>query len=221
MSQEQNKDMSQYFYRASAADFMKIPDAPIAYWLSNNAINSFIDGAPLADFADPRVGLDTGDNDLFIMFWHEVDYKKIGFDHNSVESFLASGKRYAPHTKGGDFRKWFGNIEFVLKFDAAAYKSLSKQGNKLPSKQFYFMPGSSWTRISSAKFSMRYNPAGFVFNSACPTLFSSSHENLLLATGVLLSPVSQHLLKALSPTLNFQAGDIRRCSNTKPEKLCN
>lgn len=217
MNEQTNTEISKHFYRAPAADFMKIPGSPLAYWLSRTALNAFVTGAPLTDFADPRVGLDTGDNESFIRFWHEVDFNQIGFNYKNAESFLKSNKFYVPHTKGGDFKKWYGNFDYVIKFNKPAYKALAKQGNKLPSKQFYFMPGASWTRVSSAKFSIRFNPAGFVFNSACPTLFSSQVDNILYITGVLLSPVSHYLLEAISPTINFQAGDIRKIPIMPPQ----
>ena len=115
-------------------------------------------------------------------------------------------KKYVPHTKGGPFRKWYGNYEYVIKFDSNSYKQLLNSGNHLPSRQYYFLEGASWTRVSS-KFAVRYSPKGMVFNSACPTIFDKD-SRLLYTIGLLNSVVVNSYTALLSPTINFQSGDI-------------
>ncbi|PQA81932.1 SAM-dependent methyltransferase [Limnohabitans sp. TS-CS-82] len=190
-------------------EFLKIPSSPIAYWLSVKSMQAILNSRPLTEFGEPRVGLDTGNNAIFVRSWQEVDYESIGFGFTDSKSFLASDRRYVPHTKGGEYKKWYGNLEYVLKFDQDAYLELENSGNKLPSRQYYFRKGASWTRISTSGFSIRVDPIGCVFNSACPTIFADE-TNLPIIVSFLHSAVATYFLKIFSPTLNFQAGEIRR-----------
>lgn len=190
-------------------EFLKIPSSPIAYWLSAKSMQAILNSRPLTEFGEPRVVLDTGNNAFFVRSWQEVDYESIGFGFTDSKSFLASDRRYVPHTKGGEYKKWYGNLEYVLKFDQDAYLELENSGNKLPSRQYYFRKGASWTRISTSGFSIRVDPIGCVFNSACPTIFADE-TNLPIIVSFLHSAVATYFLKIFSPTLNFQAGEIRR-----------
>lgn len=184
----------------------KIPGEPVVYWISNNFINNFSEKA-FSDIADCRVGLDTGNNDKFLRLWFEPDYQRVEFVATSSKQLHdISGKKYVPHTKGGEYRKWYGNFEYVIAFDPLNYNLLMESGNHLPSRQFYFLDGLNWTRVSS-KFAVRYTPAGMVFNSACPTVFVKIElEKYTLA--LLNTCVTKFYLDLLSPTINFQAGDV-------------
>ena len=194
------------FYEFKQNNLKKIPGEPIVYWISNNSVNNFSEKS-FNDIADSRVGLDTGNNDKFLRLWYEPNYQKIEFNAASVEQLHSvSCKKYVPHTKGGEYRKWYGNYEYVIAFDSLNYNLLMESGNHLPSRQFYFLEGMNWTRVSS-KFAVRYTPSGMVFNSACPTVFVKQElENYTLA--LLNSCVVKYYLDLLSPTINFQAGDV-------------
>lgn len=194
-------------FTCSQSNFSKIPGSPVAYWVSNNFIQNFAEKA-FSDVVDSRVGLDTGDNNRFLRLWFEPNVQKIKFDANSIEQLHNSvGKKYSPHTKGGEYRKWYGNYEYVILFDPLNYSLLLESGNHLPSRQFYFLEGMNWTRVSSSLFAVRISPVGSVFNSACPTVFvEREKENYTIA--LLNSHVVRLYLNLLSPTINFQAGDI-------------
>lgn len=194
-------------FTCSQSNFSKIPGSPVAYWVSNNFIQNFAEKA-FSDVVDSRVGLDTGDNNRFLRLWFEPNVQKIKFDANSIEQLHNSvGKKYSPHTKGGEYRKWYGNYEYVILFDPLNYSLLLESGNHLPSRQFYFLKGMNWTRVSSSFFAVRISPVGSVFNSACPTVFvEREKENYTIA--LLNSHVVRLYLNLLSPTINFQAGDI-------------
>ncbi|MDX7825412.1 BREX-1 system adenine-specific DNA-methyltransferase PglX [Aeromonas caviae] len=209
MSQQKNNNVQKHFYRASAENFMNIPGNPVAYWVSKKLTRAYEDGIAFESIAEPRVGLDTGNNERFIRFFHEVEFNKIGFNKVDKEQFWNDNAKYVPHTKGGGFRKWFGNFEYVLMFDHDNYHRLLESGNHLPSRTYYFKEGANWSRISTDKFSIRYTPQGFVFNSACPTIFSKTDDILILCS-FLMAPVATLLLSAISPTTNFQAGEIRK-----------
>ncbi|WP_195543171.1 BREX-1 system adenine-specific DNA-methyltransferase PglX [Massiliimalia timonensis] len=198
--------LSRDFYDFKQDNCKKIPGNPVVYWISNNFISNFSEKA-FNDIADSRVGLDTGNNDKFLRLWFEPDYQQIEFNATSAEQLhRIYWKKYVPHTKGGEYRKWYGNFEYVIAFDSLNYNLLMESGNHLPSRQFYFLEGMNWTRVSS-KFAVRYTPAGMVFNSACPTVFVKKElEKYTLA--LLNTCVIKFYLDLLSPTINFQAGDV-------------
>ena len=194
------------FYDFKQSNCRKIPGQPIVYWISDNFINNFAQKA-FNDIADLRVGLDTGNNEKFLRLWFEPSYQQLEFNATSSEQLHSiPEKKYVPHTKGGEYRKWYGNFEYVIVFDSLNYNLLMESGNHLPSRQFYFLEGMNWTRVSS-KFAVRYSPAGMVFNSACPTVFVKKElEKYTLA--LLNTCVVKFYLDLLSPTINFQAGDV-------------
>src|SRR5699024_5531931 len=151
---------------ASSADFMKIPGSPVAYWLGTKILTVFQINNPLSNVVESRCGMNTGDNDLFLRLWHEVSFNKIGFGFKSNNNFLESGLLYAPYNKGGTYRKWFGNIEYVIKFNEENFQKLANQGNHLPSKDFYFLANVTWSDVTSSKngVSFRYTPEGTIFD---------------------------------------------------------
>jgi type II restriction/modification system DNA methylase subunit YeeA len=212
-----------WFYRASASDFKKIPGSAIAYWVSDRVLEIFATSEKLGNIAEIRVGLDTGNNDFFIKYWTEVNINNIGFNKKNINNFIESNKLYVPHTKGGEYRKWYGNFDYILKFSQKYYSQLENSGNHLPSRQFYFREGASYTRISSSLFSIRYSPQGFVFNSACPTIFCQTYDELVLFLALLSSKIINLFMSAMSPTLNFQAGEIRQIPliNNPSNKIIN
>lgn len=195
-----------YRYSFNQKNFKEIPGSPLAYWESDRFIATF-ENLKLEDVLETRVGLDTGDNNYFMRNWYEVSNADIVFKSQSVEDFWASKGVWVPHTKGGPFRRWYGNFNQVLKFDQQSYLKLSNSGNRLPSKEYYFKEGITWSRISTGKFSVRFTPQGFVFNSACPTGFSENH--IFFSLGLMNTNLTQKYLEILSPTLNYQSGYIQ------------
>jgi len=196
-------------FRKNINELRKVEGFPAAFWASDKLVAAFSTGAKLKESADIRVGLDTGDNPGFIRQWFEVSYGRINFDATSSESFHQSGSRWAPHTKGGEYRKWYGNLSEVVAYDAEDFKVLSTQGNRLPSREFYFREGITYTRVSADGLSVRIAPPGCIFNSAAPTIFVLK-DNKDLILGILNSVVTDAVLQCLSPTLNYQAGELRK-----------
>lgn len=194
----------------SQQNFEKIPGCPIGYWVSEKMIEVWNKvGKNFTKYAEARVGLDTGNNAQFLRLFHEVNFYKICFNAASVDEINNLHLLYVPHTKGGECRKWYGNLEYVIKFDEENYNKLLNSGNHLPSRQFYFKEGICWSRISSGKFALRFSPNGIVFNSASPTIFKESNLNISYVLAFLNGNCAYKYLLALSPTLNFQAGEIR------------
>lgn len=197
-----------WFYRADASTFHDIPGTPIAYWASEGCHSAFNKFEKLSTCLNVRQGLAAGDNEKFLREWWEVPSRLLMKNCSSVDMAIHSTKRWFPLTKGGGFRKWGGSLEWVLRFDKKAYVELADSGNHLPSKQFYFLPGLTWTRISSGAFSMRYAPAGCIPCAGGSIAFCSSYDNALYLLASLNSSASNQLLSFLAPTLNFTEGAV-------------
>ena len=210
MSQKENNNMDKHFYRASAADFNKIPGSPIAYWLSQRLRDCFSDHKSLAEVAKPRQGLATTDNERFLKFWFECSEQNTAFPHSSQTDV-----KWYPCQKGGGFRKWFGNNEYVVNWKnngeeikqivKARYGSASK---RVVNEHLYFHEGITWSSLSSAALSMRYVPSGFIFETKGSMCFFDEKENLLQTLGFCNSCIVNPLLQCISPTLDFHEGPV-------------
>lgn len=192
-------------YTTRTNTFFQVPGNMLIYWQSKRFLDNF-NNRLIGDVINARVGLDTGDNDKYIRLWEEISGTKFLRDATNAKDVVFPYK-WVPHTKGGAYRKWYGNFDWVIAFDENNYNSLLNSGNHLPSRQFYFLEGVTWSRISTNNFAVRYTPAGMVFNSACPTAFADNGV-LKYALGLLNSVIVNSYVMALSPTMNFQAGDI-------------
>lgn len=191
----------------SRSDFHSIPGSPIAYWASDRVRNIFKNEETLSEIAQPKQGLATGNNDVFLRFWYEVLNNKIGIGVSSKEEGWASKFKYFPYNKGGDFRKWYGNNQYVIKFDETNYNILATVGNHLPSRNYYFQEGITWSLISSSSFGARRFYKGHVFDVGGSGAFPP--PNLITyITGFLCSKLAYEYLKLLNPTMNFQVGNI-------------
>lgn len=199
--------MEKYFFRASAADFKKIPGSPIAYWVSDKEIGIYTSNKLLGNICYPKKGLDTGENDKFIRFWHEISIAKSCLDDTD------HSKTWFPYNKGGNFRRWYGNREYLInwKDNGKEIKQRSHWNAKKPAIRnvdCYFREGFTWTTISSGGFSARYSPPGALFDNGGCTIFA----DLLIMTigGFVNTKIMSRYLEFLSPTLNFQPGDISK-----------
>lgn len=102
-----------HFNSTAQNDFQKIPGAPIAYWLSESQVNLF-DNKKISQIASTRLGMATADNERFLRFWHEVNFANIGFDFTDRIQAKESGLKWFPYQKGGEYRKWYGNLDYVV-----------------------------------------------------------------------------------------------------------
>ncbi len=196
-----------WFYRVLPNDFKKVPGSPIAYWTSTRIKDIFREALTLGQVAAVRHGLSTGKNDEVVRLWFEVSVEDFGKDFTNREDALISGFKWFPYNKGGDFRKWYGNFEYVLRYDEFGQNKMSSfSGHRHDGKSHYFMEGVTWTFVSSSKFAARYTPTGFVFDVGGSTLFAD-HPKILLA--LLCTKMCFEFLRALNPTLNFQVGNIK------------
>lgn len=195
-------------FTAKQENFSKIPGMPVAYWVSEAAYKAF-EGKKLLDYGNTKQGFATGDNDSFLRAWYEINYKKIGFNFTSCESFLESNYSYAPCNKGGETRKWYGNNTIVCLFNKTAFEKLSNQGNHLPSRQLYFHKGLTWSSLSSAMLSMRFSDIGFVFETK-GSMYFTIDDNIKYILAVMNSKIAMYFLSVLCPTIDFHEGPVSK-----------
>ena len=210
-----------YFHEADQRNFCKIPTAPIAYWLSEKMIATF-ENETLGQIAQPRQGLATGCNDRFLRRWYEVSDSKICYDAHSTEDALRSGQKWFPYNKGGEYRKWYGNQDYLVNWeqDGLEIRQFRDEAGRLRSRpqntRFYFRQSISWSLISSGTVAFRYKPCGQIFDVAGMSCFAEDHLKYLL--GLCNSGVALEVLAVLAPTINFQAGDIANIPVVRDEK---
>lgn len=197
------------------SNFNKIPGSPIVYWLSDNFLNNFEEGEQLKLKGDTRQGMATSDNNRFLRFWFEVQQSKLGLSCPGAEKAKEIGKKWYPYNKGGEFRKWYGNIAYVINYENDGYevKEYASSLYKSPTRTIksiseYFKPCISWSKISGGSIAFRYYPKGFIFDVAGCCIFYKDMQMMFFDCGFLNSSISQAILEAISPTLNYEAGHI-------------
>lgn len=194
-------------FEVDLGSFKAIPGSPIAYWVSEKIRGLFAANPNLGSVAKPRQGLASGDNDRFMRSWHEVPFERIGFGYEDYTQAKSSGVKWFPHNKGGEFRKWYGNLDYVLAFDEENFRALSDLGNHLPSRQLYFKEGMSWTALTSGNFNGRYTNHA-IFDAKGPVLFANDPGRLQYFMAFCNSAVAISFLKILAPTLDFNQGPV-------------
>ena len=185
-------------YVTSQSNFSKIPGSPIAYWVSTNFVNAFVN-PKLSNVASVQEGLKTADNDRFIRFWHEI---------NIIKSNLLSknnGQKWIWHTKGGQFRRWYGNNDSVLNYENNGYELRNFKKASLTGTDNYYKENITWTRISTGKASFRYTPEGSIPNMAGLCLYCN---DILYFIALLNSVVVGKCLEIMNPTINYPPGTI-------------
>lgn len=194
-----------YFYEAQQANFSKIPGSPIVYWVSEKMKNCY-QNKNIYFYATPCKGIDTGDNNKFLRLWHEININAMliplssEIDENYIKRF-----RWVPYNKGGNYRKWYGNNEYLINwFNNGETLSTFKNSN-LRNREQYFKNGITWSTVTSANSSFRYFDYGFLFDNGGSCLFSEKY--LLYIQAFLNTNVTQKFLK-MQPTLNTQPGTI-------------
>ncbi|MCR2791697.1 BREX-1 system adenine-specific DNA-methyltransferase PglX [Microbacterium sp. zg.Y625] len=198
------------------ADFVVIPGSPLVYWLSGAMRRAFSEGVPLSSVAEPRQGLLTGDSGAFVREWWEVSANRISFSSGSRELAKASGARWFPYNKGGEFRKWYGNHEHVVNWedDGHIIRAFgSEDGGKVRSRpqnvDYYFRSSVSWSNVSSGSPAFRSYPPGFIAaGSTGDGVYPQSEDLSMSILGILNSSVTHELLAALAPTITFNVGTI-------------
>lgn len=194
-------------YITQQNDYFAYPGAPIAYWVSHKMRTVFNMGMALNKIAQPKQGMVTRDNARFIRVWWEPVFNKLGFNVYSHEEAKKSRAKWFPCTTGGAYRKWYGNFENVVNFENDGDELIAFSGAHIKNRSFYFMESVTWSAISISKLSMRYAPKGFLPEHAGNCLYCSS-DKLAVIQAICNSCVGLYILSILSPTLNYNVGDI-------------
>ncbi|MBF1049793.1 BREX-1 system adenine-specific DNA-methyltransferase PglX [Peptostreptococcus sp.] len=203
-----------YYYEADKGNFKKIPGTPIAYWASDRFINIFEEGTKLGDIADSKVGLQTADNDRFLRLWYEVNNSNIKFDAHDREEASSTNKKWFPYNKGGEFRKWYGNNDYVVNWenDGFEIRNFYDDKGKLRSRpqnmKYYFRESVSWSDITSSSNAFRYKSKGNLFDVTGMSLFSQ--DNLMYLLGLCNTPFVVKVLEMIAPTIHCQCGDVAK-----------
>ena len=202
-----------YYYETDQTNFSKIPGSPVAYWVSQHAFDVCIESQVFEKFATSRAGMITGNNNMFIRLWHEVNWKKVGILLHSRSEAIDSKKKWFPYNKGGEYRKWYGNNDYVVNWenDGSYMRNYKDNSGKIPAHAFnleyIFKENVTWSSLSSYKFAARYTDYGFLYD-ASGSFADVKTENIFFTLAFLCSEVTLFFLGAMNPTLNFQKGNI-------------
>ena len=195
--------------------FGVLPGCPIGYWASRITLDNFRKLSPLSSFAIGRVGLITGDSNRFIKNWYEVPLGRIGFNISSNNEALSSMKKWFPIHNGGGFRKWYGNLDSVVNWENDGYEMKNDNflGERCRSHNYNgelaFKESFSWNTISTDKFTCRYAPNGFMFDTAGPFgQIIDARVNIFSVMGILNSKIANRYFALINPTINFPPGCI-------------
>lgn len=195
-----------FFFESKQTDFPQIPGSPFAYWASE-AIYKDFENKKIQDIEPPRFGMSTSDNNRFVRVWHEVNWSKFAHPTNSL-SLVDKSKKWYPYNNGGEFRRWYGDNGDVVNWENEGSEIKNFGRAAIRNKDYYFQSGITWTAISSARISVREFDFGFLFSSAGFCIFEKDLKLYILA--FMNSIVCAAILKILSPTINFNVGDIAK-----------
>ena len=200
-----------YCYEAKQSQYQIIEGSPISYWLSDSVYSAFLKSDKVIDFGTPRQGLITGDNNIYMRLWFEVDINKIDFE---CKKSGESDKKWFPHSKGGAVRRWYGNNDYIVNWENGGYelKNFKNQNGKLRSRPqneaSYFKSGITWSDLTISWFSARFVPDGFIFDGCGPTLIPNSKDELMYLCGYFNSWVFQEFLNITCQGMHYSNGVI-------------
>ncbi|BDR21417.1 BREX-1 system adenine-specific DNA-methyltransferase PglX [Vibrio sp. STUT-A16] len=201
---------------AVATHFKSIPGSPIAYWLDSTILDIFENNPSFETVADARAGLQTSDNNRFLRLWYEVENSNINYLSKSREDTIGSVQKWFPCNKGGPYRKWFGNFEYVVnwkndgeelfQFASSLYGSPTRI---IKNSGYYFKKGITWSDITSGDSSFRFAPEGFIFDATGHTAVFKNDDDLLLTLALSNTNIIRDLVKVINPTVHFHVGYFR------------
>lgn len=196
-------------------NYSKIPGTPIAYWVSDNTYRAFETGQSLYKFADVPKGLSTGSVDRFMRLWHEVSYLKISFLTSDCSETVYNLKKWYPYAKGGSYRKWNGNLEYVVNWCNNGYEvkhfvdDKGKQRSRPQNTSYYFKKCMTYSAVTSYKLSVRFlNMA--IFGGGGDSAHIQNDDLFLYLLGFINSELQFRFLSIISPTINYEVDHIKR-----------
>ena len=202
-------------FSTSNIEFKKIPGSPVAYWVSERVREVFEEGTLLGKLVDAKQGLATADNDQFLRRWHEVDQGKCSYHSKSRDDAAQSGKKWFPYNKGGEFRKWYGNQEYLVNWEHDGYairafgtENGGRARSVLRNTEFYFQESLTWSDVTSGPPSFRLNDRGSIHDVKGMSAFSFRGVGRLLLAGYCNTLIVRAIARATNPTLSFQIGNF-------------
>ena len=196
---------------ACAEDFTRIPGCPVAYWAHPNIGKAFAEGTPAGRLGNARSGMQTGNNSRFLRAWYEVDFDDIRFDLTDLKDAGTMPQKWVPQPKGGPYRRWYGNLEFVVNYAGGGRALREYDGTSLlKNPQFYLREGVTWSHTTSGAFSARYLPPGTIFNVESPAFYPDKPLSVPLMLGFFNSKVCGALFACLNRTMHFMPGDAAK-----------
>lgn len=198
---------SQNRFTASSNDFIAMPGNIVAYWISDDYKRIFLLPYNVGSFSEPKMGISTGDNNIFLRLWWEVNISDAKIDAKNKEECLLSTAKWFPYNKGGQYRKWYGNNDYVVNYKNSGHDLKNYKKSVVRNTQFQFLPSVSWSKVSSGDIAFRFKPAGNVFDVAGTSLFGKE-DDLKYLQGLLNSKPIYKISKILSPTLNYEIGQV-------------
>lgn len=205
-----NEDGKRVYYpNVEQKNFEKIPGCPIGYWVSEKILKTFAEGHKLNTVCDTKKGLATSNNNRFLRLWHEVSINK-----SSLLQLDRRDVKWYPHNKGGQFRRWYGNNDYVINWenDGFEIKNFKDAKGKLLSRpqnlNYNFKQAITWSKIASGDFSARLCTGGYLFDDAAAICHNEDLNKLHYIVGLLNTKIANDILKCINPTLNIQIGDI-------------
>ena len=204
------KNNTPYKFNFSQNSFLKTPNYQIIFWEDEYIIDSFNKYPPLSEYAKPSRGLATFNDNKFLRFWFETNFNSIEFKCQSINDSKILDKRWFPYNKGGNYRKWYGNNEYIVNFYNFG-EDIKKTGKgSFSNSEYYFSKGLTWSRISSRYFGVRYHDNGFIIGDAGPSVIIYNEENIFYILGILLSLFTLRVISSLNESMTFQVGDLNR-----------
>ena len=210
-----NNHNHDYYFEVSAEQFEKIPGSPIAYWASDAIFSLFATAEPIIGSLQPYQGLATADNGRFLRLWWEISPQNVCYTATSCEDALATHKKWFPYQKGGAYRKWYGNNDYLVNWENDGYEiknfvdDKGKQRSVVRNPKSYFKQAISWSKISSGILAFRYRLCGSIYDVAGPSMFGNVFF-LKYVLGFVNSTVALTIADFMSPTLNYEVGQVSR-----------
>lgn len=195
-------------YECSCERYRNIPGRPLAYWISETFASAF-KGKLLRDYAQTKQGFATGNNDLFLRLWFEVESTKAQLGSREANEARKSNKKWYPCNKGGSYRKWYGNNVYLADWENDGQAMRNYKGSVIRNPQFYFRQGITWSSLAN-QLSLRYSPEGFIFESKGSMCYPIKNDKIKYLLGMLNSKVASEALSVLSPTLDFHEGPMAK-----------
>ena len=206
-----------YFYCRNAKTFTQIPGTPIAYWASEALLRAFESCPAMSAKLETRVGMATADNDRFLRLWFEVARTRLTVDCRSLEESAVRNIKWVPYTKGGDYRKWYGNRDYCVDWSnngMSIKQCIDAKTGRIRSHnyngEYSFRPHASWSYLSSSKIHLRFMPEGCLFDSTSGTGFAAENDVLLACIALVNSSFGDECMSFLAPTLAFKQGEVEK-----------